>query len=87
MSNDFSSKEAFEFLQKLWNPMMPSMPNMFAALNPQDIEKKIVELKAIEGWLTTNLQFLQMTIKTLEMQKMTIETMQKNSNQDTSGNK
>ena len=40
-----------------------------------EIEKKIGELKAVETWLTMNTGFLQMTIKTLELQKSALESL------------
>jgi hypothetical protein len=83
MDDQFSSKDAFEFLQKLWNPLAFPIPASFASLNPDDIEKKIIELKAIENWLTMNLNFLQMAIKTLEFQKEAIQSLHKDSEQKT----
>jgi len=34
-----------------------------------------VELKSVENWLKMNLSFLQMTIKTLEMQKAALQSL------------
>jgi hypothetical protein len=45
-------------------------------MNVEDIGKKIAELKAVETWLTMNTGFVQMTIKTLEMQKAGLESLQ-----------
>ena len=67
----------FEFMQKMWSPMGFPMPGMMApTMNVADIEKKIAELKAVETWLTLNTGFVQMTIKTLEMQKAGLESLQ-----------
>jgi hypothetical protein len=44
-------------------------------VNVGDIEKKIAELKAVENWLTMQVGFLQMTVKTLEMQKSALESL------------
>ena len=58
------------FMQKMWNPMSFPVPGMFMpTANVEDIDKKIAELKAVETWLTMNIGFVQMTVKTLEMQK------------------
>ena len=58
------------FMQKMWNPMSFPVPGMFMpTANVEDIEKKIAELKGVETWLTMNIGFIQMTVKTLEMQK------------------
>ena len=58
------------FMQKMWNPMGFPIPGMIApTMSVEDLEKKIAELKAVETWLTMNTGFVQMTMKTLEMQK------------------
>lgn len=44
-------------------------------MDPDEIDKKIAELRAVESWLKTNLGFLEMTIKTMEMQKSALETL------------
>jgi hypothetical protein len=76
MAQDYS-KDLFEFFQKMWNPTSFPLPGMFTpTMNVEDIEKKIAELQSVENWLKMNLTFLQMTIKTLEMQKAAIETIQ-----------
>jgi hypothetical protein len=95
-STPFTPEQAFEFLQKMWNPfglarpgavpaptpaMQPApapFPNplaMFATLDPAEIERKIVELRVIESWLSMSLNFMQMSIKTLELQKASLEAL------------
>ena len=70
-------KDFFEFMQKMWNPMGFPIPGMIApTMNVEDLEKKIAELKAVETWLTMNTGFVQMTVKTLEMQKAGLESRQ-----------
>lgn len=62
-------------------PMLPGMlpfPNpaaMFAALDPAEIERKIGELKVIEGWLAMSLNLIQMSIKTFELQLASLEAL------------
>ena len=48
---------------------------MFAALDPAEIERRIYELKIIEGWLAMSLNMMQMSIKTMELQKASLEAM------------
>jgi len=58
-------------------PPMP-FPNpamMFAALDPNEVERKIGELRIIENWLRMSLDMMQMSIKTLELQKASLEAM------------
>lgn len=77
MADEFSSKEMFEFFQKMWNPLSFPVPGMFTpTMSVEEVEKKIVELQAVENWLKMNLSFLQMTVKTLEMQKAALKTLQ-----------
>jgi hypothetical protein len=76
MSED-SAKELWEFFQKMWNPASFPLPGMFApTMNVEDVDKKIAELQSVENWLKMNLSFLQMTIKTLEMQKAALQAIQ-----------
>jgi len=76
MAEDYS-KDLFEFFQKMWNPASFPLPGMFTpSMNVEDIEKKISELQSVESWLKMNLAFLQMTIKTLELQKSALTTLQ-----------
>jgi hypothetical protein len=53
----------------------PNPAAMFATLDPAEIEKKIGELKVIENWLAMSQDFMQMSIKTLELQKASLEAM------------
>jgi hypothetical protein len=72
-----SSKDLFEFFQKMWNPTSFPLPGVFTpTMSVEDVEKKIAELSAVESWLKMNLTFLQMTIKTLNMQKTALQAMQ-----------
>ncbi len=69
-------KDFFEFMQKMWNPLSFPIPGMLApTVDVGEIEKKISELKTVETWLTMNIGFVQMTIKTLEMQKAALESL------------
>ena len=62
-------------------PAMPGampFPNpaaMFAALDPVEIDRKIAELRVIENWLTMSASMMQMSIKTMELQKASLEAM------------
>lgn len=70
-------KDMFEFMQKMWNPMSFPIPGMLTpTVDIGEIEKKIAELKSVENWLTLNVGFVQMTVRTLEMQKAALESLQ-----------
>ena len=44
-------------------------------VNVGEIDRKIGELKTVETWLTMQVGFVQMTVKTLEMQKAALESL------------
>ncbi|MCC6196737.1 MAG: hypothetical protein IT518_19970 [Burkholderiales bacterium] len=48
---------------------------LFAALDPAEIERKIDELRIITNWLEMSLSMMQMSIKTMELQKASLEAM------------
>jgi hypothetical protein len=69
-------KDFFEFMQKMWNPMSFPIPGMLApTVDAKEVEKKIGELKTVETWLKMNVGFVEMTIKTLELQKAALESL------------
>lgn len=53
----------------------PNPAAMYATLDPAEIERKIGDLKVIEGWLTMTLHLMQMSIKTMELQKISLEAL------------
>ena len=76
MSDDFGSREWIEQFQKMWNPMNFPFPGVIQpTLDPEEIERKIAELKAVESWLKMNVGMIEMAIKTMEMQKSALETL------------
>lgn len=69
--------DPMEFLKSLWgNTGMPLPGLVTPTLDTNELEKRIADLKAVEGWLKTNLGMLQMTIQGLEMQRATLSAMQ-----------
>src|SRR3954454_15716145 len=73
----------FDFLQNLAKgasqtlPQMPNLSNWVApTLNVEELEKRITELKAVHFWLDQNSKALGATIQALEVQKMTLATLQ-----------
>ena len=56
---------------------MPGMANWVApTLNIEDIDKRIQELKSVLFWLEQNTTALKATIQAMEVQKMTLSTLQ-----------
>ena len=64
------------FMQKMWNPMSFPIPGMMVpTASVEELDKKITELRSVENWLKMNEGFVQMTIKTLEMQKAALQAL------------
>jgi hypothetical protein len=73
---DPAPHDPFEMFRRLWGPLGIPLPGMtMPTLDPGEIEKRIAELKAVEGWLSMNLNMLRMAIQGLEMQKAALEAM------------
>lgn len=53
----------------------PNPAAMLAALDPVEVERKIGELRIIEGWLAMSLNMMQMSIKTLELQHASLQAL------------
>ena len=53
----------------------PNPAALFAALDPAEIDRKIGELRIIENWLTMSVSMMQMSIKTMELQKASLEAL------------
>ena len=68
--------DPFEFLKNLWGPMgLPLAAVMAPTLIPDEVERRIAELKSVENWLNMNINVLRMTIQGLEMQKAGLAAM------------
>ena len=73
----------FDFLQNLAKgatagmPQMPSLSGWVApTISVEELEKRIEELKAVQFWLDQNSRALSATVQALEVQKMTLATLQ-----------
>lgn len=69
--------DPFEFIKALWSPLGLPMPGLVTpTLDPNEVDKRIADLKSVENWLNLNLNVLRMTIQGLEMQKAGLAAMQ-----------
>lgn len=76
MTNE-NQTDPMDFLKNMWGSMGFSLPGMVApTVDTDELSKRITDLKAVEGWLKSNLSLLQMTIHGLEMQRTTLNTLQ-----------
>lgn len=80
-SFDFSKfVPGFDFLQKLASGNQPASPLASSwiapTLDPQELERRIKDLRAVQFWLEQNTQAVAATIQALEVQRMTLATLQ-----------
>lgn len=74
---DDQAHDPLNFMRNLWSNMGFSLPGMVTpTFDVEELDKRIKDLKAVEGWLRMNLSMLQMTIQSLEMQKTTVSAVQ-----------
>jgi hypothetical protein len=69
----------FDFLQGLVKNAGSALPNfgqwVAPTLNPEELEKRIEELRTVQFWLEQNARMLGATIQALEVQRMTLSTL------------
>jgi len=69
----------FEFLQGLVKNAGAAMPNVgqwiAPTLDPDELDKRIEELRTVQFWLEQNARLLATTIQALEVQRMTLSTL------------
>lgn len=71
------NQDPLEFLKNFWAQLGFPLPGMVTpTLDGDELGRRIADLKAVEGWLKSNLSMLQMTIQGLEMQRATLAAMQ-----------
>jgi hypothetical protein len=77
MSSEQQNLDPLEFLKGMWGSMGFTVPGMVTpTMDVDEIDKRITDLKTVEGWLRMNLNMLQMSIQGLEMQRATLAAMQ-----------
>lgn len=76
MSDSGLPKDFVELMQKMWNPMMFPIPGVpLPTADIAELERKLIELKTVERWLSMNIGLVQMSVKTIEMQKSALEAL------------
>jgi hypothetical protein len=69
----------FDFLQGLVKNAGSALPSIgqwvAPTLNPEELEKRIEELRTVQFWLEQNARMLGATIQALEVQRMTLSTL------------
>lgn len=71
--------DPFEFMKNLWSSVkLPgmSMPGMaMPSMSPEEVDKQIADLKAVESWLQVNMNMLRGSIQALEVQSATLSAL------------
>jgi hypothetical protein len=77
MADQNAPQDPLEMFRRLWGPLGVPVPGLaMPTLDPQEIDKRIQELKSVEVWLSMNLNMLRTAIQALEMQKTGLQQMQ-----------
>ncbi|MEQ4618921.1 MAG: PhaM family polyhydroxyalkanoate granule multifunctional regulatory protein [Corticimicrobacter sp.] len=70
-----------DMMQQAWGGLagpqgLASGLPLAAGLDPQELDRRITELKTVQGWLQFNLSMLSNTIQSLEVQRATMAALQ-----------
>ena len=68
--------DPFEMFRRLWGPLGVPLPGMaMPTFDPQELEKRIAELRSVEAWLNMNLNMVKFSIQGLELQRAALQAM------------
>ena len=75
MADQTPPGDPFEMFRRLWGPLGVPIPGMAVpTFDPQEVEKRIAELRSVEAWLNMNLNMLKLSINGLELQRAALDT-------------
>jgi hypothetical protein len=76
MPDDRAPQDPFEMFRRLWGPLGVPLPGLAVpTFDPQEVEKRIAELRSVEAWLNMNLNMLKFAIQGLELQRAALQAM------------
>jgi hypothetical protein len=76
---DDKPQDPLEMFRRLWGPLGVPLPGMaMPTFDPQEVEKRIADLRSVEAWLNMNLNMVKFSIQGLEVQKAALQAMQPN---------
>jgi len=77
MADEKPPQDPLEMFRRLWGPLGVPLPGMaMPTFDPQEVEKRIADLRSIEAWLNMNLNMVRFSIQGLEVQKAALQAMQ-----------
>ena len=76
MPDEKPPQDPFELFRRLWGPLGVPLPGMaMPTLDPQEVDKRITDLRSIEAWLNMNLNMVKFSIQGLELQRAALQAM------------
>jgi hypothetical protein len=82
VAQESNTQDPLEFVRGMWNNMGFSLPGMVTpTLDIDELDRRIKDMKAVEGWLKMNLNMLQMSIQGLDMQRAALAAVRAMSEQ------
>ena len=76
MADEKPPQDPFEMFRRLWGPLGVPLPGMAVpTFDPQEVEKRISELRSVEAWLNVNLNMIKFSIQGLELQRAALQAM------------
>lgn len=76
MPDETPPPDPFEMFRRLWGPLGVPIPGMAVpTFDPQEVEKRIADLRSVEAWLNMNLNMLRYSIQALEVQRAALQAM------------
>ena len=76
MPDEKPPQDPFDLFRRLWGPLGVPLPGMaMPTLDPEEVEKRITDLRSIEAWLNMNLNMVKFSIQGLELQRAALQAM------------
>jgi hypothetical protein len=73
---DDKPQDPLEMFRRLWGPLGVPLPGVaMPTFDPQEVEKRIADLRSVEAWLSMNLNMVKFSIQGLEVQKAALQAM------------
>ena len=69
-------QDPFEMFRRLWGNLGVPLPGVaMPTFDPQEVEKRIADLRSVEAWLNMNLNMIKFSIQGLELQRAALQAM------------
>ena len=76
MADEAPPSDPFEMYRRLWGNLGVPLPGMaMPTFDPQEVEKRIADLRSVEAWLNMNLNMVKFSIQGLELQRAALQAM------------